>query len=407
MASASGRFTVAFNGEIYNHRALRSDLARAGAVPAAGWRGASDTETLLAAFEAWGIPATLPRLQGMFACAVWDGATQQLTLARDRLGEKPLYYGWVGAHFLFGSELPALRAHPSFRAELDHDAVTALLRLNHIPAPWSIYRGVRKLLPGTLLTVGPHDREGEPVAYWSAQEVVDAGRAAPWTGTPDEAVGALEALLGDVVGGQMASEVPVGAFLSGGFDSTAIVAMMQRQASRPVPTFAVGFDTPAYDETAHAAAVARHLGTAHTSVILTASDAREMIPRLATIYSEPFADASQLPTMLVTQMARRSVTVALAGDGGDELFGGYARYWQGERLATLVRWVPRAVRSMMASGIASLSAATWDRVLRTLPLPEGLASRGPQTGAGDQLLKGAALLTAREPAELYRGLLSA
>lgn len=405
MASAGARYWMVLNGEIYNHPALRLQLERAGRAPAGGWRGGSDTETLLAAFEVWGIAGTLPRLHGMFAFVVWDAQRRELTLVRDRVGEKPVYYAWVDDRFLFGSELPALRAHPAFRPEIDRNAVASLLRLNHIPAPWTIYRGVRKLLPGTMLTVRPGDRDATPVAYWSAQAVVDAGRAAPFTGSPAEAAEALEALLDDVVASQMLADVPVGAFLSGGIDSTAVAALMQARSGRPIPTFAVGFEDPAYDESAHAAAVARHLGTAHTTLTVTAADALEMIPRLATIYSEPFADASQLPMAMVSVLARRSVTVALAGDGGDELFGGYNRYWQGDRLATLMQRVPQGVRAAVAAGIGRVSAEAWDRVLGQLS--GVVAPGGSQVRAGDQLLKGAGLLAARSPDELYQGLLSA
>ena len=405
MTSAAGRYDLVFNGELYNHPALRAELARSGSAPAQGWRSGTDSETLLAAIDAWGMADTLPRLQGMFAFVVWDRQRRALTLVRDRVGEKPIYYAWMDGHFLFGSELPALRAHPAFRAEIDRQALTALLRLNHIPAPWTIYRGVRKLLPGTMLTVRPGDAAAEPVPYWSAQRVVDAGQREPWVGTPEAAVDALGVLLDDVVRGQMRADVPVGAFLSGGIDSTVVAALMQRHAAAPVPTFAVGFDVPAFNEADHAAAVARHLGTDHTTLMVTAADALEMIPRLATIYSEPFADASQLPTALVALLARRSVTVALAGDGGDELFGGYNRYWQGVRLAALLRAVPQPVRQVMAAAIGRVSASAWDRVLGRLA--RRAAGWGPQVRVGDQLLKGAALLTSHTTTELYRGLLSA
>jgi asparagine synthase (glutamine-hydrolysing) len=405
MTSAAGRYDLVFNGEIYNHPALRQELTRSGLAPAQGWRSGTDSETLLAAIDAWGMSDTLPRLQGMFAFVVWDRQCRTLTLVRDRVGEKPLYYAWMGGPFLFGSELPALRAHPAFRADIDRQAVTALLRLNHIPAPWTIYRGVRKLLPGTMLTVRPGDTVAEPVPYWSAQRVVDAGQMDPWRGSPEAAVDALGTLLDEVVRGQMRADVPVGAFLSGGIDSTVVAALMQRQAAAPVPTFAVGFDVPAFNEADHAAAVARHLGTNHTTLMVTAADALEMIPRLATIYSEPFADASQLPTALVALLARRSVTVALAGDGGDELFGGYNRYWQGIRLAALLQAVPQPVREVVASAIGRVSASAWDRVLGRLA--RRATGWGPQVRVGDQLLKGAALLTARTTTELYRGLLSA
>jgi asparagine synthase (glutamine-hydrolysing) len=405
MPSATGRYYLVFNGEVYNHRPLRRELEQAGAAPAAGWQGGSDTETLLAAFERWGIAGTLPRLQGMFAFVVWDRAEGALTLARDRVGEKPVYYAWIGGHFLFGSELPALRAHPAFQAEVDRNALVSLLRLNHIPAPWTIYQGVRKLLPGTTLTVRPGGPATEPVPYWSAQAVVDAGQAAPFGGPPAAAAEALEALLDEVVAAQMQADVPVGAFLSGGIDSTAVVALMKRHRAHPVRTFAVGFDDPSFDEAAHAAAVARHLGTDHTTLTVTAADALEMIPRLATIYSEPFADASQVPMAMVSILARQSVTVALAGDGGDELFGGYNRYWQGDRLASLMQAVPRGVRAAVAAGIGRVSADAWDRVMGQLH--RLVSPGGGQARTGDQLLKGAGLLGSRTPTELYQGLLSA
>ena len=324
MLSASGRYVLAYNGEIYNHLDLRRELEAAGAV--LGWRGHSDTETLLACVEAWGVEATLKRCVGMFAFALWDRESRSLVLARDRAGEKPLYYGWQGDTFLFGSELKALRAHPAFNASVDRGALALLLRHNYIPAPHSIHQGIFKLPPATWLEIRHGQRDVQPRHYWSLADVAERGMADPFTGSDAEAVDELARLLGRAVGGQQLADVPLGALLSGGIDSSLITALMQVQSSRPIRTFTIGFDEKAYDEVTHARAVAMHLGTDHTELRLSANDALGLIPKLPTMYDEPFADSSQLPTHLVMALARQHVTVALSGDAGDEFFGGYNRY---------------------------------------------------------------------------------
>lgn len=322
MASASGRFIIAFNGEIYNFRFLRSELAEQGI----HFRGHSDTEVVLAAFEAWGIEQALNRFAGMFALAVVDRTEQRLHLARDRMGEKPLYYGWQGNSLLFGSELKALQQHPDWCGEINRKALPLLLRHNLIPAPHSIYAGVRKLLPASMVTFDLSSLNTGvlpmPERYWRLEDQFVESRN--WT--VDTSADHLEQLLTEVVGEQMVSDVPLGAFLSGGVDSSTVVALMQKQASTPVKTFSIGFAEEGFNEAEHAAAVARHLGTDHTELYVTEQDALKVIPQLGRMYDEPFADSSQIPTFLVSEMARKKVTVALSGDGGDELFCGYTRY---------------------------------------------------------------------------------
>lgn len=331
MASASGRYVMTFNGEIYNFRALRTRLAGEGT----GFRGHSDTEVLLAAIESWGLAEALTQANGMFAFALWDRATRSLSLVRDRVGKKPLYYGWSGAALVFGSELKALLAAPGFNARVDRGALQLLLRFNYVPAPWSILQGVFKLPPGTMLTVtadvvaaGPaaHRPLAAPRPYWDALAQAERSIADPFTGSVDAALDALDALLRDAVRLRLESDVPLGAFLSGGVDSSLVTALMQVQASQPVRTFSIGFEDPRRDEAPVARAVAAHLGTAHTGFYVSGADALATVPDLARIFDEPFADSSQIPTLLVSRLARREVTVVLSGDGGDELFGGYRRY---------------------------------------------------------------------------------
>ncbi|WP_459615716.1 asparagine synthase (glutamine-hydrolyzing) [Bordetella sp. 2513F-2] len=349
MISACGRYVLVLNGEIYNHQALRRELERAGQAP--DWRGHSDTETLLACFAAWGMEATLKAAVGMYAIALWDRQARRLAIARDRMGEKPLYYGYSGAHFVFASELKALTPIPGFGRELDRGALAAYMRHNYVPAPMSIYQGIRKLPPGTWLELGAEAaarRElPEPRVYWSAEEQARRGREEPLAfGDDAAAVDALERVLRDAVSGQMLSDVPLGAFLSGGIDSSTIVALMQAQSGQPVRTFSIGFHEKAYDEAQHAKAVARHLGTDHTELYVTPQDALAVVPGLADMYDEPFADSSQIPTSLVTRMARRHVTVALSGDGGDELFGGYTRYFRVRGWHAQAQRLPRPVRHL-------------------------------------------------------------
>jgi len=399
MASGSGRYVIAFNGEIYNHLRLRQMLESEGRVGAA-WRGHSDTETLLAGFDAWGIEGTLERANGMFAIALWDRETRVLTLVRDRFGEKPLYYGWQGqgsaAAFVFGSELSALRRHPAFAADINRDALALYMRHNCIGGSHSIYTGIHKLPPGHLLTVSAAAPEPILRQWWSGAAVAEQGVAHPFAGTPDQAVDALEALLRDAVAQQMMADVPLGAFLSGGIDSSTVVALMQAQSSRPVRTFSIGFHEEGYNEAEHAKAVAKHLGTDHTELYVTPEKALAVIPKLPMLYSEPFADSSQIPTFLVSQLARQHVTVSLSGDAGDELFCGYTRYQMTAGLWGKVSRTPRPLRQMAARLITAVPPVAWDKLGALLPLSR----------VGDKLHKGAALLGSRSVADLYRGMVS-
>jgi asparagine synthase (glutamine-hydrolysing) len=401
MVSAADRYVFVYNGEIYNHLELRSMLDTSAA---AGWRGHSDTETLLAGFEAWGIEATLQKAVGMFALALWDKQERALYLARDRLGEKPLYYGWQGETLLFGSELKALKAHPAFQGEIDRGAVALMLRHNYIPAPYSIYRGIRKLPPGTYLKLVAGRKDAEPVSYWSLREVAERGRAQPFAGSEEDAVLALETRLREAVGLQMVADVPLGAFLSGGIDSSSIVALMQAQSSRPVKTFTIGFHERGYDEAGHASAVARHLGTDHTELYLTPEQALAVIPRLPALYDEPFSDPSQIPTFLVSQLARQQVTVSLSGDAGDELFGGYDRYfWAGSIQGKLGR-IPMPLRTVAAQALRSLSPQAWTRLYA--PVMGVLPSRMQIAQPGDKAHRLAEIMMADSFEEIYRDLVS-
>ncbi|GHE76984.1 asparagine synthetase B [Camelimonas fluminis] len=406
MVSASGRYVIAFNGEIYNHLDLRRMLEDGGAAPA--WRGASDTETLLAAIEHWGLDDALRQASGMFAIALWDRKQRRLALARDRMGEKPLYWGHAARTLVFGSELKALRVHPGFPTTVCRDALLQYLRFGYVPAPRSIHPGVWKLEPGCILEVtgypGPAQspiRPGETVGglsvrrYWSLTAAIEAGKAEQFF-DDGATLETLEAGLSGAVAQQMMADVPLGAFLSGGIDSSLIVALMQKQSSRPVRTFTIGFHEAAFNEAPHAAAVARHLGTDHTEITVTDADAREVIPRLPELYDEPFADSSQIPTFLVCRAARQHVTVALSGDGGDELFGGYNRYFWGPRIWRRVERMPRGMRHALVSGMAMIPSQAWDR------LGGGHISR-----AGDKIHKLAgALAGANSIDDLYRNLIS-
>lgn len=397
MASSGNRYVIAFNGEIYNHLDLRRDLGST-------WRGHSDTETLLAGFEAWGIQKTIERSIGMFAIAVWDMREQTLTLVRDRIGEKPLYYGWQGDNFLFGSELKALRVHPSFRAEVDRGALCLYMRHNYVPAPYSIYQGIAKLQPGCLLTVSLRQREPQVHAYWSAAQVAEVGVANTYKGSAVQAVDELESLLKDSVRQQMMADVPLGAFLSGGVDSSTVVALMQAQSSRPVRTFTIGFNEDGYNEAVHAKAVAQYLGTEHTELYVSAEQAMGVIPQLPTLYDEPFADSSQIPTFLVSQLARQHVAVSLSGDAGDELFCGYSRYSLASKLWGRIGKMPLSFRRIASKGVTALPPAAWDKI--GMPLGK-LFRRGSRPfGIGDKLHKGASLLGSQSVDDLYFGLMS-
>jgi len=398
MHSPSGRYVIAFNGEIYNHADLRQKLALSGV--ALTWRGHSDTETLLACFDVWGVRATIEHSIGMFAFAVWDRHDRVLLLGRDRIGEKPIYYGWQGETFLFASELKAFKQHPAFKAEIDRNAITLLLRHNYIPSPYSIYKGISKLQAGCLLTVSSTKSEPIISPYWSSVEVAKAGVQHPFSGRPDEAVDQLESLAMDAISQQMMSDVPLGAFLSGGVDSSTVVALMQTQSNQPVKTFTIGFHEKDYNEAQHAKAIARHLGTDHNELYVTPKEAMAVIPRLPALYSEPFADSSQIPTFLVSQLAKQHVTVSLSGDAGDELFCGYKRYQFASKLWRRLVILPVPLRVAAAKGITSISPQGWNNLTGHLPGVKRF------NNIGDKLHKGAGILPSRSVDEFYLGLVS-
>jgi asparagine synthase (glutamine-hydrolysing) len=430
MHSASGRWVLAFNGEIYNHMALRAELEAMGYYSPEGlamtkrmvWRGHSDTETLLAGFEHFGVEATLQRCVGMFAVALWDRQSCTLTLARDRFGEKPLYYGWVGRGLgralVFGSELKALKAYPGFDAPVCREALAQYLRFMYVPAPRSIYHGIYKLEPGCLLTVQGSPRFDAPAQplrpgenyggislqrWWSLAGAVESGSRVPLANEA-EALGLLEQKLTEAVSLQSLADVPLGAFLSGGVDSSTIVALMQRQSSRPVKTFTIGFDEAGFDESPHALAVARHLGTEHHEMRVSAQMAQDVIPRLPWMYDEPFADSSQIPTHLVCQAAREHVKVALSGDAGDELFGGYNRYFWGPKIWSKVAWLPLPVRQAMGKLMTSIPIGAWDTLVKPFGAVSGLDG---VSRLGDKMHKlGGRMQTVRTMDDLYRSLVS-
>lgn len=419
MVSQSQRYVLVFNGEIYNHLEIRRDIEQFGSAPVhpladqsamaesrheARWRGHSDTETLLAAIEAFGVGEALTRSRGMFAFALWDRHDRLLYLARDRMGEKPLYYGWQGDTFLFGSELKALEAHPDFRGEIDRSALSELLRLGYIPGPGSIYRHIHKLPPGTFLAIGIHRPEARPVSYWSPADAALRGQMSPFSGDESEALTHLDSLLRDAVAGQMVADVPLGAFLSGGIDSSLVTALMQAQSNAPIRTFSIGFEEEEYNEAPFAKAIAQHLGTQHTELVVGPEAALAVIPHLPTLYDEPFADASQIPTHLVSQLARKSVKVALTGDGGDELFGGYNRHFWTMRLWNRMRHLPKGLRRQVANILTLVPPHLWDSSFRALGflLPEGLRYRSP----GDKLHKISRILGASRPEDIYFDLIA-
>ena len=402
MVSATDRYTIVFNGEIYNHLALRAELAKSGIVPL--WKGHSDTETLLAAIEAWGLLETIKRCVGMFAIALWDSRTKELSLAVDRMGEKPLYYGWqkdgTDQTLLFGSELAALEAHPSFKAPIDRGSLCLLLRHSYIPAPHTIFQGIAKLEPGTIVTLSHEKPSVRPEAYWSLADVARDGLKNPFKGSVTEAKSKLEGLLTDALSGQMMADVPIGAFLSGGIDSSTIVALMQEQSSRPIQTFTIGFNDEAFDEAVFAKEVAAHLKTDHTELYVSPAQAIDVIPSMAQFYSEPFADSSQIPTYLVSKMARSKVTVSLSGDGGDELFCGYNRYSYSDLVFKRLSKIPRFARSIGGDILQSLTPETWDLVGHIVP---GL---GKIRNFGDKVHKGAQVLDSSTIDDVYMGLVS-
>ena len=402
MPSSCGRYVLVFNGEIYNHASLRSELISAGSAPV--WRGHSDTEVLLAAIAAWGLEVTLRRARGMFALALWDHAEKTLTLARDRVGEKPLYYGRVGDCFAFASELKAFRALPETRFDIDPAALALMLRYGYVPTPYSIYRGIYKLSPGSLLRVGANGCFGDPEAWWSFSATAQDGAANQLTLSDDDALNQLDSVLGSAIGEQMVADVPLGALLSGGLDSSIVVALMQARSTRPVRTFTIGFAEADFDEADHAKLVARHLGTEHTELQVDSAQALDIIPRLPDIYDEPFADSSQIPTALVCALTRQQVTVCLSGDAGDELFAGYNRYFWATSLWRRFGRLPPSFRGVASSGLSAIPAVTWNDLFRLIdPL---LPSRLRVSNPGDKLHKLAEVLSAPSPEALYAELVS-
>lgn len=369
MTSASGRYILVYNGEVYNHLRLRDELTAEGFH--FSWRGHSDTETLLACFESWGVKATLQRCIGMFAFALFDQQQNQLYLARDRMGEKPLYFGWQQDTLLFGSELPALEQHPAFLHQLDHQALVQYFRHNYIPAPYSIYQGIAKLAPATLWSLDLASGQSQSELYW---DLGNFHRQPKQSTDAQQSIDALDTLLRDAVSLQMVADVPLGAFLSGGVDSSTIVALMQAQSSRKVKTFSIGFADPAYNEAQFAAQVAAHLGTEHTEWYMTGQDALSAVPRMAHMYDEPFADSSQLPTSLVTALARQQVTVVLSGDAGDELFNGYERYQVAQKVNQQLSAIPAGIRRPAGRILAAMPTAVTAGALALMSplLPSGV-----------------------------------
>ena len=392
MRSADGRYVISYNGEVYNFPELRAELEGLGHA----FRGRSDTEIMLAAIVEWGLTVAVQRFVGMFAFALWDRRDRRLHLVRDRLGIKPLYYGGIGRTFLFGSELRSLQAHPGFQGDIDREALTLYMRLNCIPAPHSIFRQIRKLAPASILTLDTASGETTTETYWSLKDIAEAAQNVPFAGDIGEATDELERCLGEAVRCRMVADVPLGVFLSGGVDSSTVAALMQASSEKPVKTFSIGFRDGAYNEAEDAAAVARHLGTEHHELYVTPREAQAVVPRLGAMYDEPFADSSQLPTFLVSEMARRHVTVALSGDGGDETFGGYNRYLWSGRVACANARLPLGLRRLLAGAVTSVSPPVWDRF-------GGLLR---QRNAGDKLHKLAGLLDADGPPEIYRRLIS-
>ena len=404
MMSASERYVISFNGEIYNHLDLREQLSVGGSDQIT-WRGRSDTETLIAGIETWGLKETLSKSVGMYAFALWDRKERLLYLVRDRMGEKPLYYGYQQGVFLFGSELKALKVHPAFKGEVDRDTITLQLRHSYIPTPYSIYKGIKKLPPGTFIKVrvcnGRISRsELDPVTYWSLGDAINNGIDYPFRGNDTDAVDALDNLLSDSVRRQMVADVPLGAFLSSGVDSSAIVALMQSHSSRPVKTFTIGFNEEGYNEAVHAKAVAAYLGTEHTELYASPQDALDVIPRLPVMYDEPFSDSSQIPTFLVSQMTREHVTVSLSGDAGDELFGGYNRYHMTSGLWDKIRKVPLPLRHLIANGLRTIAPDRLNQLSKWIP------GTGKHADFGGKVHKGAGVLASQSSDELYLNLIT-
>ena len=396
MHSLSDRYLIVFNGEIYNHAIIRAELD---SINARNWLGYSDTETLLAAIEQWGLELTLRKAKGMFALSLWDRQTQTLSLARDRMGEKPLYYGWVEDCFVFASELKAIKKFPGFNDKVDRNSLALFLRFNSIPAPYSIYKNIFKLAPGCIASLKLGSKEINQTQFWSTETIYNQGASSQFLGTENDAVHALDSVLMSAVNLQMQADVPLGAFLSGGIDSSVIVALMQSQSSKKINTFSIGFDIEEYNEAEHARAVAKYLGTNHYDMYISERDALEVIPFLPHIYDEPFADSSQIPTYLVSKFAKQKVTVALSGDAGDELFGGYNRYVFSNQYFRKIKMLPISLRKLITSSILGLSQENWNKHLGGI-----LGKRF--VNVGFKLHKGANVLSSRSIRELHYKLAS-
>ena len=402
MASETGRYVTVFNGEIYNFIEIRRTLERIGK----RFVGHSDTEVMLGAFEQWGVVGGVKKFVGMFALALWDRRDRELHLIRDRFGEKPLYYGAIDGTLIFASELKALRRHPGWSPEIDRNALALYLRHNYVPAPYTIYKGIKKAPPGRVLTFRAHERDRTPLVdqYWSARAVAEEGIAHPFTGNEAEIVDRCDELLRHTVAQEMIADVPLGAFLSGGIDSSLIVALMQTQSAAKVRTFTIGFREPEYNEAPHAARVAAHLGTDHTELYVSPKETLSVIPQIPTIYDEPFADSSQIPTFLVSQLARRQVTVSLSGDGGDELFGGYPRYHLEQAMWTRTGAMPPFIRTALADFALRLKSSHWDSALRAVSwsLPE----RYKRKASGKRVHSAARMMKFETVEGLYHELVS-
>jgi asparagine synthase (glutamine-hydrolysing) len=402
MASTDGRYVISYNGEIYNHARLRTELEKS---IRAHFRGHSDTEVMLEAIRQWGLLKAVRQFNGIFAFSLWDAKERKLFLVRDHLGVKPLYYGMSGSRFLFASELKALRAAAGFANRVDRNALALFMRYAYIESPHTIYQGIRKLPAGCILVVDPANPEvAIPTHYWSVRETAETGAMGKRAIRPEDALERLETLLRDSVWLQMVSDVPLGAFLSGGTDSSLVVSLMQKAGASRVKTFTIGFAEAGFDESAEARKVAEHLGTDHTGAVITPADAMAVIPGLPDIYDEPFADPSQIPTFLVSKFAREKVTVALSGDGGDELFGGYQKYRWAEKLWKLARPFPGFLRRIAAAGITAVPPGAWDAAIRAFgPLvPRDIRYGSP----GYRVHKTARVLAGRTPQEMYRNLMS-
>lgn len=406
MSSYSERYVMTYNGEIYNNTEIRTELSKTGVK--IKWHGASDTETILAGFDVWGIKDTISRITGMFAIAVWDKELGQLFLVRDRMGEKPLYYGWQGSGskkvFLFGSELKALKQHPEFANEIDRDSLSLYMRYNYVPAPNSIYKDIMKVDPGSIVTITLHKESHKTEKYWSALDVIKNGIDSPFTESRQNITDNLEVNLKKTISQQMMADVPLGAFLSGGIDSSLIVSLMQAQSSRPIKTFTIGFNEAGYNEAEFAKSVADHLGTDHTELYVSSQDALDVIPKLPKIYCEPFSDSSQIPTYLVSSLARHHVTVSLSGDGGDEIFCGYNRYLFADKLWKGLKITPSSLRGFIGKGIKNIPDSGWNKTFELVN--KFTPNKFNGVSWGDKLKKGAGVVASRDLTDLYQRLVS-